>query len=98
MYMGCLHSKEPKQQMKIVRKEHLNDIESIRRAAKNTCVLSDNDWHIDAIKKTWNMTPKSWSHFNCATPSVKETNDYLNLRYKQAIELLEISEKIKIPS
>lgn len=107
--MGCLYSKDSNAMIEAVHSEPLkvsrnkyiefkDDIDCIRRAAKNICLLSDYDWYIDTIKKNWDITVKDWSHSDLTGTSVSDSQNYLRMRFQQAIELAENKHKIKFPN
>lgn len=107
--MGCLYSKDSNAMIEAIHSEPLkvsrnkyiefkDDIDCIRRAAKNICLLSDYDWYIDTIKKNWDITVKDWSHSDLTGTSVSDSQNYLNMRFQQAIELAENEHKIKFPT
>lgn len=69
--------------------EFLEDIESIRHAARNICLLSQYDWHIDTIKALWNMTIKMWIPSDFTGLTEQDSRDYLKLRFNQTKQILE---------
>lgn len=77
--------------------EYTEDIQSIRRAAKNMCLLSDHDWHIDAIKNDWNITIKDWSKHDFSGTSIRDSKIYLDIRFQQAIEIVQNSSHLVFP-
>ena len=82
---------------KIVWTEFIDDIESIRHATRNICLLSTYGWHIDTIKKDWDMTIKIWLPSDFSGQSIIDSHDYLKLRFNQTAQILENQMGMKFP-
>jgi hypothetical protein len=77
--------------------EFKDDIDGIRRAAKNICLLSDNYWYIDTIKNKWDIIVIDSNLTDCTGTSVTDSQKYLNIRFQQALLLSEKIHKIPFP-